>query len=129
MDQAQLRTQKPKLSLAFKVASVYVIFSLLWIYFSDRALESMVQTPDALSEIQTYKGWFFVTLSGLLIFSLTALGLRQNERIKKKLDQHSSFLQQVLQGVNHGIIQYTLQGDILFANRAGTPVCTLSVCR
>jgi len=118
MDQAQLRTQKPKLSLAFKVASVYVIFSLLWIYFSDRALESMVQTPDALSEIQTYKGWFFVTLSGLLIFSLTALGLRQNERIKKKLDQHSSFLQQVLQGVNHGIIQYTLQGDILFANRA-----------
>ena len=118
MDQAQLRVKKPKLSLAFKVASVYVIFSLLWIYFSDRALESMVQNPALLSEIQTYKGWFFVSLSGLLIFSLTSLGLRQKESIQDKLDRNALFFQQVLQNVKHGIIQYDAAGRITFANRS-----------
>ncbi|MFG1490091.1 PAS domain-containing protein, partial [Oceanospirillum sp. HFRX-1_2] len=122
MDHTQLKAEQLKLALPLKVASVYVVFSLLWIFFSDRVLESMVQDPVLLSEIQTYKGWTFVILSGLLIFSLTSLGLRQKNSIQNKLDRHSSFLQQVLQSVSHGIIQYTPDGEIIFANQAAKKV-------
>lgn len=118
MAQPPLKTEKPKLALPFKVASVYIVFSLLWIYFSDRMLESMVQNAALLSELQTYKGWFFVTLSGLLIFSLTSLGLRQRDQVQSTLDRHLFFLQQLLQSVNHGIIQYRPDGEIIFANNA-----------
>lgn len=117
MDHIPLRTEHFRLTLPAKVASIYIAFSLIWIYFSDRVLESMVQNPTVLSELQTYKGWAFVTLSGALIFALTSLGLRQRSAIQQKLDRHSKFLQQVLQSINHGIVQYAPDGDLIFANR------------
>lgn len=122
MDHTQLKAEQVKLAIPLKIASVYVVFSLLWIYFSDRVLESMILDPVLLSEIQTYKGWAFVLLSGLLIFSLTSLGLRQKNSIQNKLDRHSSFLQQVLQSVSHGIIQYAPSGEIIFANQAARKI-------
>jgi len=85
-------------------------------------LEGLVTNPALLSDIQAYKGWFFVIISGVLIFSLTSLGLRQRPSIQNKLDRHSAFLQQVLQSVNHGIIQYRRDGQIIFANRAACKV-------
>ncbi|WP_051206459.1 EAL domain-containing protein [Oceanospirillum maris] len=122
MEQAPSRTKYSKLTLPFKVASVYVSFSLLWIYFSDRILSGIVTNPVLLSDIQIYKGSFFVLISGALIFSLTAQGLRQRNVMQNKLDRHSLFLQQVLQSVSHGILQYRANGQLIFTNHAACKV-------
>lgn len=55
---------------ALKIAVLYGVLSAVWILFSDKWLLALVQDPERLTELQTYKGWAFVALSALLIFIL-----------------------------------------------------------
>ena len=47
----------------------YLIFGCLWILLSDRVLSWMVGSGDRYIEFQSYKGWFYVIISGV-VFSL-----------------------------------------------------------
>lgn len=118
MSDQQLSLESKTSHLSVKITAIYVVFSLSWIYFSDRILASLVYDQNMLTQIQTYKGWAFVLLSGLLIYTLIHLGLQQRQRIRTQLNKHSEHLQQVLDSVSHSIVQYTLNGQITYINPA-----------
>ena len=40
-------------SSAFKISIIYLIFSLLWIYFSDNAINFIFKDPEKLQFLQT----------------------------------------------------------------------------
>lgn len=70
-----------------KITVIYIIVASLWIAFTDRLLESLVTDTQALSILQTYKGWFYVIITALGLFWLLKLHERQllsseNELIK-----------------------------------------------
>lgn len=70
-----------------KVALAYLGFGLLWIFLSDRLLLLMVNDREKLSELQTYKGWAFVVLSSLLVYTISRLAHHQEvKREKEKTD-------------------------------------------
>ncbi len=46
----------------------YLIFGIVWIYFSDQILSIMVQDQDMYQRIQTYKGIIYVMLTGGLLY-------------------------------------------------------------
>jgi PAS domain S-box-containing protein len=52
------------------IAGIYAAVSVLWITFSDKVLAVFARDYDHYQELQTYKGWAFVTASALLIFLL-----------------------------------------------------------
>ena len=54
----------------FSTAIKYGIFGFLWILFSDKILLYFFQDIKMYQELQTYKGWFFVFISMLLIYHL-----------------------------------------------------------
>jgi putative nucleotidyltransferase with HDIG domain len=67
-----LGRQKKKLGNAWRVAITYIIFSVLWIIITDSLLLKFFRDAYSLTRFQTYKGWLFVLLSGILIyFSIT----------------------------------------------------------
>ena len=47
------------------------MFGTLWILFSDAALHSLVDDPLLENQLQTVKGWFYVLVTGALVFWLT----------------------------------------------------------
>ncbi len=49
-----------------RISLTYLAAGVLWILLSDRFLD--LAAPDAVSRLQTYKGWFFVTLTTLLLY-------------------------------------------------------------
>jgi PAS domain S-box-containing protein len=53
---------------ALKVALPYFVLGWLWILASDRFLKHLTDDVETLTILQTYKGWFFVTVSALLVF-------------------------------------------------------------
>ncbi len=53
---------------ALRSALLYAVFGGLWIVFSDSALAFLVQEPDILTRMQTYKGWFFVGVTAVLVW-------------------------------------------------------------
>ncbi len=60
------------ISVALRITIIYAILGSLWIAFSDKLLISIFD-PDTVSEyalLQTYKGWFFILLTSIILFFL-----------------------------------------------------------
>ena len=66
----------PRLPLAMRVVLIYVLVGGAWILLSDRLVAAIFTNLQQLTIAQTYKGWFFVVVSGLVL--LAYLG-RENE--------------------------------------------------
>lgn len=52
------------------IALVYAVLGILWIVWSDAAVLAIVRDQEALTRLQTYKGWFYVVASAALLFFL-----------------------------------------------------------
>jgi PAS domain S-box-containing protein len=55
-----------------RIALIYLAVSAVWILVSDRLLALVVSNPNALTVLQTAKGWLFVGLTAALLYLLVA---------------------------------------------------------
>lgn len=67
----------------YKITILYLIFGMLWILLSDKILEFLISDPALLTDIQTYKGTFYVILTALLLY-LIILDRSKKQRITDK---------------------------------------------
>ena len=65
---------------ALRVALVYGIFGVFWIVLSDLLVESLVEDPHYMTQLQILKGWTFVVASALLLFFLVGREMRSRKR-------------------------------------------------
>jgi polar amino acid transport system substrate-binding protein len=56
---------------AFAISIFYLVFGVLWIYLSDTFVELMSKNSQEMSLLQTYKGWFFISITTLFLFILS----------------------------------------------------------
>ena len=54
--------------LSLKIALVYMVFGCAWILFSDQIILALISDAQLLTRLQTFKGWFYVLLTALLLF-------------------------------------------------------------
>jgi signal transduction histidine kinase len=80
------RVSKTPVTEAFRIAFIYFVVSIVYIYFSDRILEVVLQTPHLITMVQTYKGTAFVAVSSTLVFYLAWKRHREYERVLSGLD-------------------------------------------
>jgi len=69
--------------IALKITLIYFFIGFLWILFSDQFILSMEGSVDAITLLQTYKGWFFISITSVLLFLLI-----RNEITKKNIVEH-----------------------------------------
>lgn len=74
---AMLTTRSASFALA--LALVYGLFGAIWIALSDMAVAALVSDPILLTTVQTWKGWFFVAASAVLIYGVGVRLLRAIE--------------------------------------------------
>ncbi len=74
------------ISGAGKIALIYFMVSILYIFLSDRLARAVINDPNLLTLVQTYKGTAFVTLSSVLIYSLVRKSQKENKRLLRELD-------------------------------------------
>ncbi|MBC7960310.1 MAG: EAL domain-containing protein [Vallitaleaceae bacterium] len=53
-----------------QITFVYAFFGVIWILFSDITLHKLVSSRELINQISIIKGWVYVVLTALLIFSL-----------------------------------------------------------
>ncbi|MGZ2368212.1 sensor histidine kinase [Ancylomarina sp. YFZ004] len=70
-----------------RVAILYIFLGALWIIASDMILLLFNFNADFSTQIQTYKGWFFVIVTGVLIHSLIKADRKQELLLKKELGE------------------------------------------
>ncbi len=75
-----------------KITVIYLIVAGIWIAFTDRLLESLVTDSRALSILQTYKGWFYVLLTGAGLYWLIK---KHDQQLQKKELKVGNLLEEV----------------------------------
>jgi len=104
----------PKSSLSpLNITLIYFIVAAIWIAFTDRILEQSISDPALLSTFQTYKGWFYVTITSiglyLLIKGHSSRLEREIEKTKKyaqKSKQEQELLQKLYDSIPVMITKY-----------------------
>ncbi len=79
-----MSTHRHTLALrAMRFSALYLLLSAPWIYLGDQLLLQLTRDPDVLTLYQTYKGWFFVACSALIMFLLVWWALHSTEKISR----------------------------------------------
>lgn len=82
---------------SLKITLIYFIFGSVWIIFSDRILAAFVSDPKAMTAIQTYKGWFYVTVTAALVYVLVSGMEKRLRQLLSQLDRKNKNLHQEMQ--------------------------------
>lgn len=83
------------LSPAYKITGLYLLLGLTWILFSDIVLAWFVKDVETMRLMQTFKGWFYVIVTGLLFFLLINRSFKRLDRARESLREavvHYSYL-------------------------------------
>lgn len=96
--------------LACSIALTYAVVSLLWIVGSDRLLAAVAPSTEVLTKLQTLKGWFFVSCTSLLLYSLIQRAVRQ-------LRQSHQLLESIINSTQDAIFVKDIRGRCLVVNR------------
>lgn len=94
---------------AVKITTLYVLFGFIWILLSDKFLMSLVHDPNLVSELQTYKGWFFILITAVLLYHLVSDSFVKVNDIKEDLEANEKRYQTIFD--NYRDVYFELNRD------------------
>lgn len=71
--------------IALKIALIYFLIGFLWILFSDQFILSITGSGNSVTILQTYKGWFFVSITATLLFFLIRKEITKKNQVEENL--------------------------------------------
>ncbi len=79
-------------NVALRTALVFFAFGALWVILSDVTLGALVRDADAVTRLQTVKGWFFIAAASVLVYALAARVAAAEQRERELLRRRSAEL-------------------------------------
>jgi signal transduction histidine kinase len=76
-----------KIPFEYRITFIYILIGALWILFSDKLVVSMTGDLNKIRELSTYKGWFFVLVTGVLLFALVRRETKRRNVIQNRLSE------------------------------------------
>jgi signal transduction histidine kinase len=92
-----------KFRFEHKITLLYIIIGSLWILFSDRLLLGHLNDAQAISRIQTFKGWFYVLITAVLFFIILRGYIVKLRKSQLKSEESDRLKTAFLQNVSHEI--------------------------
>lgn len=81
-----------KIWFEYKITFAYLLIGGIWIIFSDILIGSMIHDIKLLTEIQTYKGWFYVIVTSIIFFLYIKNHLSKLRDTEDELEKHKNNL-------------------------------------
>lgn len=82
-----LKQQLESKFIPLKITSIYLIVGGAWIVLSDRVLFQSFTQVEMVAILQTMKGWFFIAVTGIVIYGVIRNSLKKGEYWNEKLIQ------------------------------------------
>ena len=99
------------------IATIFVVFGILWILFSDTLVAMFISDPAALTRVQTYKGWAFVLVSGAVIYVIVSWMVRDLRTAKLSVLENEKMQRDFLNRHYQPLWQTDALGYCIFTNR------------
>jgi PAS domain S-box-containing protein len=77
-------TSRQAANSALKIVFIYLVFAGLWILLSDKAVALLFRDPEQITLVSMIKGWLFVLLTSLLLYSLIRRLLVQIHTVSRR---------------------------------------------
>lgn len=111
---------------ALNITLIYLLFGGFWILFSDQLLNYLVADPALQLRLQTFKGWFYVAVTGLMLYLLIGRSAAGMLRANGELRRSEEDLQTVLNTIPALVFVTDAAGRLLrfndlFARVTGRP--------
>ncbi len=101
---------------ALRITLVYILVAVLWTVLSDRLVEGLATDTASLSLMQTFKGWLFMLISGLLLYGLLRQELALQARTQASLEESEARYRAIFERSAVGIARLDRQGRIFEIN-------------
>jgi hypothetical protein len=105
--------------IALRIVALYLVVGFTYIALSDRLVIAVVDDPRVFTWVQTFKGWAYVAVTGLLLYGLIFWQTRRiaaaNEALAER-DRHITRLNRVyamLSAINGAILRAQDQDALL----------------
>lgn len=112
--------------IPLRVALEYAIIGLLWIAFSDLAINSVVSDKATLTQFQTLKGWIFVLVTSGILYGLVAHSVKELSRSEEALWRSESRFRSRYEAIAAGVVVLDTSGVIVNVNESATEILGLS---
>jgi PAS domain S-box-containing protein len=87
------------------IVIIYFLIGCLWIIFTDRIIQNLVSDITLLTKYQTFKGWFYIFSTTILLYLLITRQLKKIDSVNKLLQESDLLKSEILLKLNHS--QYT----------------------
>lgn len=124
---------KLRLEASVKIACIYLIVGLLWIFYSDLLLGMLLgQRVDLILQVGTFKGWVYVIVTAVMLYGLIDREIQLSRRAmgqlkttlselletRAALQANQERLNLAIAGTNDGIWDWDLHTDAVFYSPA-----------
>lgn len=75
------------LRFEYSITILYLLIGGLWILFSDKILYLLINDSSRLSQFQTYKGWFYVIITAIILFFFIKKHLNKRRNLENELKE------------------------------------------
>jgi two-component system, sporulation sensor kinase C len=100
-----------------KITFVYFLFGILWIYFSDSAINLFIDDLTTLQFIQTIKGWLFISLSTILLYFFSKQQFNNLQEEKNQLTKTKDLLETIIENAPISIFWKDINGAYQGSNK------------
>jgi PAS domain S-box-containing protein len=116
----------PRISSGVTIAIIYILVGSGWILFSDLILSGSVN-KYAITQWQTYKGWFFIIITGVLLYLLIKRSERKLLEKSRELIESEQKFRLAVDNFTDAFVIYDSDKRFLYANDARLKVGGLSL--
>lgn len=92
-----------RVNFEYKITLAYLIIGGAWIIFSDILLDFFVKNKNSLTALQTYKGWFYVVITAMLLFFFLKKHLVKLRNAQKSAEESDQLKTAFLHNISHEI--------------------------
>jgi len=92
-----------KIPVEIKIPTFYLIIGLLWIAFSDKVLDLIIAEKEVLTEVQTYKGWFFVVFTAFVLYVFLRRYFMKLRKVEGKASENEKLKNAFIKNISHEI--------------------------
>ena len=103
------------------IASMYLVFSALWIVYSDKFLGLLIVDDDLYAKFQTVKGIFFVVSTAFILYLFVRRGQRELQKVASRAEEHKIRYRELVDS-SPFIIAVIRNNRIVYINKAGVEI-------
>ncbi len=92
-----------KIKFEYRITLLYLLIGGIWIIFSDQFLLTITSNQEILTKFQTYKGWFYVAATSILLLLLLKSHLRKLRKAEEEAKKSNELKTAFLQNISHEI--------------------------